>query len=417
MPDRPVRPSWRLTSALAALLALPSACSAAQPTPKPLAPQIAAPVWNVGDEWEYRYEQPGAAGTFVRSITRAETVDGVKHMVMRQASREAFFRVDDGALTMETVSGSVVNRYRPANVLVSFPLSVGKRWERVYTEERPVERQTMEVAQSCVAEAEESVTVPAGTFSTIRVVCRNTRTAIEAYRLWYSPEVRNSVRQVAPSGQGVYTLELTTTRSAPATAAAGAPPAPTPPPPPAEATPSILGSPGVPVWNVGDEWQYAYKSPTGAGTFVWSVDRMETLDGVEHYVVKGGTREILYRVSDLAHSLERVRSSVVTRDTPSRTSYVWPLTVGRSWEQQYRRERPVERQTREEGARWSVEAEETVTVPAGTFRALKITLFSRATGARLAEVWYSPEVKQMVKSREVVTNGVQERELISFTLR
>src|SRR5712692_1675775 len=42
----------------------------------------------------------------------------------------------------------------------------------------------------------------------------------------------------------------------------------------------------APVWQVGDEWQYAYKSPSDSGTYVWSVNRIEVLDGVQHYVIK-----------------------------------------------------------------------------------------------------------------------------------
>ncbi len=62
----------------------------------------------------------------------------------------------------------------------------------------------------------------------------------------------------------------------------------------------------APVWQVGDGWQYPYKSPSDSGTYVWSVNRIEPLDGVQHYVITTSTREIFQRVSDLAISLERV---------------------------------------------------------------------------------------------------------------
>src|SRR5215470_13717452 len=83
----------------------------------------------------------------------------------------------------------------------------------------------------------------------------------------------------------------------------------------------------APLWQVGDEWQYAYKSPSDSGTYVWSVDRIESINGVPHYVIKTGQREIFYRVSGLATSLERVGGVVVQRQTPSRLSFTWPLTV------------------------------------------------------------------------------------------
>jgi hypothetical protein len=61
-----------------------------------------------------------------------------------------------------------------------------------------------------------------------------------------------------------------------------------------------------------------------------------------------------------------------------------------------------------------VDVEDTVTVPAGTFRTLKITWRNKNTNALFYEEWYAPDVKQWVKIREVLSNGIRERELISF---
>ena len=172
----------------------------------------------------------------------------------------------------------------------------------------------------------------------------------------------------------------------------------------------------APVWKVGDEWQYAYKTPSASGTYVWSVNRVEVLDGVQYYVVKAGSREIFYRVSDLATGFERVDGVVVVRETPPRLSYAWPLTVGKTWEQSYRVERPVDRQTTDHHTVWAVEAEETVTVPAGTFSTLKIALRNRKADALIYEMWYAADVKQWIKIREIQSGGVRERELIGYKL-
>jgi len=186
--------------------------------------------------------------------------------------------------------------------------------------------------------------------------------------------------------------------------------------PPAAATAALSEPVMVPVWKVGDEWEYAYKSPAASGTYIWSVDRLEVLDGTQHYVTKSGTRELFFRVSDLASGLERVDGVVVLRFTPARLNYSWPLASGKAWEQDNREERPVDRQTTNRNSAWDVEAEESVAVPAGTFRALKIVWRNRNTSAVLAELWYAPAIKQWVKIREVLANGVRERELISFKL-
>jgi hypothetical protein len=53
------------------------------------------------------------------------------------------------------------------------------------------------------------------------------------------------------------------------------------------------------VWKVGNEWTYRYESPSGTGTFVWRLDRIEALANEPHYVITAGTREIFYRVADL----------------------------------------------------------------------------------------------------------------------
>jgi hypothetical protein len=146
------------------------------------------------------------------------------------------------------------------------------------------------------------------------------------------------------------------------------------------ATPTPAGPITVPMWQVGDEWQYAYKGASESGTYAVIVNRLEMLDGVNHYVVKAGTRESLYRVSDLAISAERLDGVVVSRDTPPRLRYDWPLTVGKS-------------------------------------RAVKITWRNKNTNAVIAETWYAPDVKQWIKVREFLRAGIRERELFAFKLK
>ena len=140
------------------------------------------------------------------------------------------------------------------------------------------------------------------------------------------------------------------------------------------------------------------------------------VDGIPHYVIKTGTREIFYRKSDLASSRETVDGVIVMKHTPSRLHYVWPMHVGQTWDQTTLEERPVARQTTERVDTVSVEAEETVTVPAGTFKALKLVYRNKKTNAIRYEAWYSPELKQVVKLRENLGSGLRVRELIAFKL-
>ncbi len=173
----------------------------------------------------------------------------------------------------------------------------------------------------------------------------------------------------------------------------------------------------APQWRVGDEWAYGYDGPTGKGTYVWSVDREEAIDGVAHYVIKTGTREIFYRKPDIALTRETVDGSAVLIVTPSRLQYAWPLEIGKNWEQAFHEERPVARQTTERVDAVIVEAEETVTVPAGTFKTLRIVYRNKNTGAIRYEAWYAPELKQVVRLRERLASGLRTRELIAYKLR
>jgi hypothetical protein len=169
---------------------------------------ISIPTWNVGDEWAFRWESPSGKGTFVWSVDRKEVLDGVEHFVIGSGTRDMYYRAADGALMLQKLSGNVVERYVPGQTLISFPLFVGKRWEDRYTEEKLSDRITNDIVRVCHAEAEEVVTVPAGTFRAIHILCSNQRTGAIVYRVWYSPEIKHMVRQVWQLSSGTRTREL-----------------------------------------------------------------------------------------------------------------------------------------------------------------------------------------------------------------
>jgi hypothetical protein len=91
---------------------------------------------------------------------------------------------------------------------VAFPLAPGKSWDMKFHESRPADRQTEEIERRCVAEAEEAVTVPAGTFPTVRVRCTNARNDAWLVTIWYSPQVTYLVREDAVVTGGKRVREL-----------------------------------------------------------------------------------------------------------------------------------------------------------------------------------------------------------------
>ena len=183
-------------------------------------------------------------------------------------------------------------------------------------------------------------------------------------------------------------------------------------------SPAAIGPPAAPVWKVGDEWAFREESPRWKGTFVWSVEREETLGGVEYYVVRSsGEREIYYRKGDLAWHMDKVAGAVEVRAVPADVRYVWPLAVGMRWEFTFTREAPRDRTTEERIRNCEVEREERTTVPAGTFSTLKIVCRDKRTGSIALEMWYGPEVRHWVKWHGYWPWGLQERELIAFRLK
>ncbi|HWO46346.1 MAG TPA: hypothetical protein VNO87_12340 [Methylomirabilota bacterium] len=181
-------------------------CSAMQ---KPLAgtvainEPIAQPVWKVGNEWAYRYKTPSGTGTFVWRLDRMETLANEPHYVITAGTREIFYRVADFGFTKEALEGKIVRQISPSTWRpVAFPLSVGLSWDMKYLETRPTEQQTENVERRCVAEGEEALTVPAGTFATIRIVCKNMRNNSWVITVWYSPEVNHMVKDEYPVRTG-----------------------------------------------------------------------------------------------------------------------------------------------------------------------------------------------------------------------
>jgi len=172
-----------------------------------------------------------------------------------------------------------------------------------------------------------------------------------------------------------------------------------------------------PVWRVGDEWAYRWESPQGAGTFVWSVDREEVVDGVEYYVLKTGQREIFLRKGDLAVSVDKVSGDIETRYVPPRPILAWPLAPGKSWQTTYTRERPKDRQTFDTVEACQATGEETMTVPAGTFQTVKVECRNQKTNTMMTEVWYAPAVRHYIRERSERGGGIQVRELIAYKIK
>ena len=192
-----------------------------------------------------------------------------------------------------------------------------------------------------------------------------------------------------------------------------------PAPGPADVVPvSTTAGVQAPLWKAGDQWTYWWASPTGSGTFRWIIDREAGSEGEDSYVIRLGTqREFFVRRSDLAVQQEKTGGEVTVRYAPPEARYPWPLALGAEREVKGTREemKPPKVDARNQMCR--VEGEESLVVRAGTFRTFRVVCRNKPSGQPILQFWYSPDVKNWIKEWRSVTDGVLERELISYTLR
>jgi hypothetical protein len=110
---------------------------------------------------------------------------------------------------------------------------------------------------------------------------------------------------------------------------------------------------------------------------------------------------------------------VMTWDPPF--AWDWPLEVGKTWTKNYRVTIHATNQTIPFQQTQKVEAYEDVTVPAGTFKAFKISTSDTLGNENLN--WFSPELGIFVKSintrtaKHAAGPGRQETEIVSQTIK
>ena len=178
----------------------------------PVAPRAAsgrmweAPRWTPGDEWSFRWESPSGTGTLVQTVEADEEIDGVAHYVVRSASRKLYLMKADLASHLEKVGDEVVLRRTPP-LAYAWPLQVGKTWESNYTREEPRAGRTRQAYRKCVAVGEETVVVPAGTFVTLHVVCRDRADRV-VFESWYASEPKYWARERSLQSSGLRTQDL-----------------------------------------------------------------------------------------------------------------------------------------------------------------------------------------------------------------
>jgi len=294
----------------------------------------------------------------------------------------------------------------------SFPLWVGKNWSyeeisRLIEGMELTESTPVRVRFDCQVISFGKVTVKAGTFDAFECKCqcrvphslRASDRGCGETTIWYAPQVKNAVRVKGDSTDRSWQMVEYKVF---------------PQPDPVK----TISRPGFeaqkPEWKVGYQWRYAWKHPGTSGTTTAEIIRDEPFEGVPSYVLKQAKEEHYY-VKDVLGPVATLSAGRVTfkRDVPYQM-YSWPMKVGKEWKSSYSGENLLEKSSRTYEYRLKVAGLEEVTVPAGTFEAFKIEVYSAYGGNLLDERWYSPQVKHYVKLKRYEREGIREWELMSY---
>ena len=149
----------------------------------------------------------------------------------------------------------------------------------------------------------------------------------------------------------------------------------------------------APEWRRGDRWVYEWTSGAERGTRTVEVTEVATVNGVEFYVVEIGPASQQYYTKDLHFAAGVQASRVLARMVPPQPWFIWPLKPAAQWE--YHGVYEDQKSSTKQNDTFGVVGIEQVTVPGGTFRAIKIV---RQTDRRDSDqYWYGPDVRWYVR--------------------
>lgn len=166
----------------------------------------------------------------------------------------------------------------------------------------------------------------------------------------------------------------------------------------------------APEWRVGDRWRHSWSAGTEKGIKTSEVADIREMGGSRYYVLRVGNVNWFF-TPDIRWAGSAMEARIIARSSPPRPWFVWPLDVGRSWDYQGEYEDQERKATIRES--YAVRGIETVQVPAGTFRAIRV---QREGGAQeWDEYWYAPEIRWYVKWRGRRGQDQFEEVLTEFT--
>jgi hypothetical protein len=173
---------------------------------------VAAPRFAVGDHWQHRVidgfrgTQVATVDSEVVAVSSGEATVRVRYTDDRGAVERTQRVLPDGAIRVGAAWRQETREFQPPLRELDFPLTQGRTWNQTVSNVH-LDSNYHEVGQINNwgrVQGSSSVTVPAGTFDAIRIYrilqlddeeFWRTRTTLRD-QVWYSPQVKASVREV-----------------------------------------------------------------------------------------------------------------------------------------------------------------------------------------------------------------------------
>jgi len=170
-----------------------------------------------------------------------------------------------------------------------------------------------------------------------------------------------------------------------------------------------------PDWKVGNQWTYVETRPGFTTKITEEVVTETMVWGVPCFLVRIGDETHFYTKPTLSLIAIAKDGNLTSRNSKPDRIFFWPLETGMEWQNSFIRRDFEKGFARRINYMMVAANSEQVTVPAGTFQAVKIQAYGYETGRLVAEYWYCHTVKWLVKSRTFRRNeGYIERELVRF---
>lgn len=415
----------------------PVALAAPTPVARPpaTAPQKAGSTRpEVGDRWTYRYSDGyGKTGTYTVQATAVSDREITDEARLDRARHAATF-IPGVELASRTLGSLQVREVAPY-LLSLGPSTPTPEWHKlgIFEDSDPF---------TAKLESMETITVPAGTFRTQKLVItgkqapKTSTSAILPKRhfeiaVWYAQEAKRFVRmRITAPEVGSYsarvgaereTIELVETSFPLLGAAEGTKPeAENRPTSTVASLPTLVGGAGAnPMPRVGDAWTYRFSDVYGkSATYTIQVTAASSAE-IADEARSGKVRDTAIFEGTLAATDRKVGSLALREISPYLLS-LGPLQEKPEWKEVNILEGSPPFAARLAGT-------ETVAVPAGSFEARKLVIEglqyrqrnnpSGGANPYTITLWYAPAAKRLVKARFDGPTDKETIELMEFRLQ